>query len=298
MYSLDRRVVALHVYSMLSSLRKTALMIGVSHSTVGRWVKQPKKQPYPKRKQALKVDQIVDLINITIQQNPFSTLSTLRDLIKETIKIDTSRELIRTVIKANKYSRKQARFYGEPKNLKERTIAFVQERDQMIAKGYQFVSVDETSFGRSSSRVMGYSRRGIKLFVRKRVPHVTTVSCAACVSKDGLVAKESRSGSYNTDHFLSFLKSLQLVPKTVILLDNVPFHHSKCIKEHCLSKGWHLLFVPPYSPWYNPIEFCFSVVKRHYYKHHDIEKAFESLTQHHCQAFFDKSLNCDEALKI
>lgn len=37
MYPLDRRKVAIHIYSVVSSLRKTALLLNISHSTVARW---------------------------------------------------------------------------------------------------------------------------------------------------------------------------------------------------------------------------------------------------------------------
>jgi hypothetical protein len=47
-----------------------------------------------------------------------------------------------------------------------------------------------------------------------------------------------------------------------ILLDNVSFHRSNCIKEFVESKGFKFLFIPPYSPQYNPIEEVFSDMKR------------------------------------
>ena len=39
MYPIDRRKLAIHVYSLFSSLRKTARILQVSHSTVSRWLK-------------------------------------------------------------------------------------------------------------------------------------------------------------------------------------------------------------------------------------------------------------------
>ena len=37
--------------------------------------------------------------------------------------------------------------------------------------------------------VKGYSKVGARLFVRKKIPRMTTVSSIACVSKDGLIEK-------------------------------------------------------------------------------------------------------------
>lgn len=69
--------------------------------------------------------------------------------------------------------------------------------------------------------------------------------------------------------------------------------HSKSVVEFANEQKLILLFTPPYSPWYNPIEFCFSIIKRHWYQHQDIEQAFQALTPGHCQAFFNKSQNCN-----
>lgn len=46
MYPVDRRTLAVHIYSLLKSLRKTATMLQVSHSTISRWLKNPIKKPY------------------------------------------------------------------------------------------------------------------------------------------------------------------------------------------------------------------------------------------------------------
>ena len=123
----------------------------------------------------------------------------------------------------------------------------MESRDQFIKDNYKFVSIDETSFGRSGAVVKGYSTVGTKLFVRKRVPSVKTVFSIACISPTGLIAEKQVKGCFNTELFLQFLKELNLDKETVILLDNVRFHHSKVVKEYCRTRDWKLLFVPPYS---------------------------------------------------
>ena len=58
-------------------------------------------------------------------------------------------------------------------------------------------------------------------------------------------------------------------------MDNVRFHHSKDVLEYFKSRNIDILFVPPYSPWFNPIENAFSLIKKHFYKHGKINEAFE-----------------------
>ncbi len=88
-----------------------------------------------------------------------------------------------------------------------------------------------------------------------------------------------------------FLEGLDLPEKSVILLDNVSFHHSRSVYNIASKRSWDLLFVPPYSPWFNPIEGIFSIIKRHYYENGDINEAFKAVKASHCKAFFDKALS-------
>ena len=48
-----------------------------------------------------------------------------------------------------------------------------------------------------------------------------------------------------------------------IVLDNVPFHHSKSVTELFPSGGpFSLMFLPPASPFFNPIENVFGIWKK------------------------------------
>ena len=54
---------------------------------------------------------------------------------------------------------------------------------------------------------------------------------------------------------------LNIENKTIIA-DNVAFHKSKDVIEYLKSNEANMIFIPPYSPEYNPIEFVFSEIKR------------------------------------
>ena len=47
----------------------------------------------------------------------------------------------------------------------------------------------------------------------------------------------------------------------MIVMDNCSSHHSANIKRLCEQAGVELLYLPPYSPDFNPIEEYFSVLK-------------------------------------
>ena len=51
-------------------------------------------------------------------------------------------------------------------------------------------------------------------------------------------------------------------------MDNCKIHHVQAVKDFFEDAGILLMFLPPYSPDYNPIEEAFSSVK-YYLKDHD-----------------------------
>jgi hypothetical protein len=73
--------------------------------------------------------------------------------------------------------------------------------------------------------------------------------------------------------------------------DATSIHKGDEVKAVFKEKGFIKLYVPPYSPWFNPIEGCFSIVKRQYPVKQNIKDSFASLTQMHFSAFFKKSLS-------
>lgn len=48
---------------------------------------------------------------------------------------------------------------------------------------------------------------------------------------------------------------------SVIVLDNARIHHNKSLINTIEELGCRIVFLPPYSPDYNPIETAFSTIK-------------------------------------
>jgi len=56
---------------------------------------------------------------------------------------------------------------------------------------------------------------------------------------------------------------------SVLILDNAQIHHDNELIEYIEAFGGRVEFLPPYSPDFNPIETCFSVIKSFLKKHRD-----------------------------
>ena len=71
-------------------------------------------------------------------------------------------------------------------------------------------------------------------------------------------------GPMNGDAFLAYVEQL-LVPKLelgdIVIMDNLPAHKVTGIRQAVEATGAKLLYLPPYSPDFYPIEMAFSKLK-------------------------------------
>jgi len=127
------------------------------------------------------------------------------------------------------------------------------------------VYVDESGFELSSYRPHGWARHANKVFgnrmggYRKR----TSLLLAKCGSVH--FAPMLYEGTCNTDLFNAWLKQM-LVPALkagqTVIMDNASFHKSEKTRMLIEQAVCQLLFLPPYSPDFNPIEKTFGWLKR------------------------------------
>ena len=195
---------------------------------------------------------------------------------------------IRICLKKNLYTRKRVKYYSCPKNDKDE---FLNLRNKYVNENRKFVSIDETSFGRNYLPAFGRSIKGERIYIKRPLTRVTTCSVLSSVTLNEKPIYIKKFGSFNTQSFYDFLNGLKYPNGTVLLMDNVKFHHSKIIKELAKQKGWDILYTPAYSPIFNPIEGVFSIVKRLYQKCVSIEKSFENVTMNHIKSFFGYSFS-------
>lgn len=115
-----------------------------------------------------------------------------------------------------------------------------------------------------------YGRSLIGTRANLRVPQIRSqnVSCAAAISQRGVLHFKLSFSAFNTMLFSEFvqqvIEKLQLanIDGAILICDNVAFHHSTCVSQLVENAGHKLVFLPPYSPFLNPIEEVFSQWKR------------------------------------
>jgi len=111
-------------------------------------------------------------------------------------------------------------------------------------------------YGRSpmGNRVIDYVPHG----------HWKTTTFLAALRHDGLVAPMVVDGAINGELFLAYVQQL-LLPTLkkgdIVVMDNLSSHKVAGVKEAIASVGAKVVYLPPYSPDFNPIENVFSKLK-------------------------------------
>jgi transposase len=111
-----------------------------------------------------------------------------------------------------------------------------------------------------------YGRAEIGKRVIDYVPHGhwKTTTFMAALRSDGLTAPMVVDGAINGELFLAYVQQ-QLVPTLkegdIVVMDNLSSHKVAGVKKAIESVGAKVLYLPPYSPDFNPIENVFSKLK-------------------------------------
>jgi transposase len=73
-------------------------------------------------------------------------------------------------------------------------------------------------------------------------------------------------GPMDGEHFLDYVEQIlapALTPGDIVIMDNLPAHKVSGVFTAIEARGGRLLYLPPYSPDFNPIEMGFSKFKVH-----------------------------------
>lgn len=114
------------------------------------------------------------------------------------------------------------------------------------------------------ARRYGRAPRGQRLRVGVPHGHWKTTTFVAGLRASGLVAPFVLDGPINRDAFETYVARI-LVPDLragdVVVMDNLSSHKGPRVREMIEAAGARLLYLPPYSPDFNPIENAFAKLK-------------------------------------
>jgi transposase len=94
--------------------------------------------------------------------------------------------------------------------------------------------------------------------------HVHPTTLVAALSPTGVQAPMTLLGALDSDAFAAYVRQVlvpTLTPGQVVVCDNLSVHKRADIRTLIAQAGCDLLFLPAYSPDYNPIESVFAKLK-------------------------------------
>jgi transposase len=128
----------------------------------------------------------------------------------------------------------------------------------------RFVFLDECGAHLAHTRAYARAPRGAR--ATGRVPRnrgaVTTV--LASLTPTGVGPTQTLSGGTTKEVFLSYLTDElgpTLEPGQIVVLDNLGAHRATAVRAAVEARGAALLYLPAYSPDFNPIELVFGTLK-------------------------------------
>ena len=138
----------------------------------------------------------------------------------------------------------------------------------MVAGGVvdaeRLVFVDEMGTNVSLCPLYAWSRKGERAFGSAPRNWGKNVTLLASITHRGLGPCLAVEGSTTREVFEAYLEQVlapALRPGRVVVMDNLSAHKGGRVKEIVEARGCELLYLPPYSPDFNPIEQAFSKIK-------------------------------------
>jgi transposase len=104
--------------------------------------------------------------------------------------------------------------------------------------------------------------------VREGAPagHWRTLTLLGAITLDGLLASMTIESPTDGDVFLAYLEQVlcpRLRPGQIVVMDNLSAHKHPQVRMLIEQAGAQVLYLPPYSPDFNPIEQCWAKIKEY-----------------------------------
>lgn len=128
----------------------------------------------------------------------------------------------------------------------------------------RLVFTGETWASTNMARAHGRALRGQRL--RAGIPHGhwKTTTFTAGLALRGMAAPFVLDGPINRSAFQAYVEKAlipKLRPGDIVVMDNLSSHKGPKVHEMIKAAGARLLYLPPYSPDFNPIENAFAKLK-------------------------------------
>ena len=128
----------------------------------------------------------------------------------------------------------------------------------------RLVFVDEMGTNTSLSPRYAYSPKGRRAYAevpRNRGANTTLLASMSLEGMGPCLAVEGPTTAAVFEAYVEKVLAPSLRHGQIVVVDNLGAHKGESVRELIEKRGCQLLYLPPYSPDYNPIEEAFSKIK-------------------------------------
>jgi transposase len=254
---------AVLAYFECCSYRKAALLYGVGKSTLQRWVASigaRALQVTRRSRRSRVLESVTNLLHeVPFQKLLFNAANIRHSLMR--LGVQASASTVWRALKRSGFTWKRTRMRCVPdlQAFQANRLQFAESLKLLDPN--DVLSIDESSFDSHMAPLRGYSPRGSASVHPRQRPHRQRVTLLAAISRQQVENWTIITGSSNTERFKHFVLGLAKCPQRYVILDNVAFHKSKSVLQRFHTLGKIPVFIPPYSPEFNPIERFFHSLK-------------------------------------
>jgi transposase len=128
----------------------------------------------------------------------------------------------------------------------------------------RLIFVDEMGAHTSLAPVYGYALKGERLHLsvpRNRGKNTTLLSSMTLAGMGPSLAVEGATTARVFETYVERVLAPSLEPGQLVVMDNLGAHKPARVRQLIEERGCELLYLPAYSPDYNPIEEAFAKIK-------------------------------------
>ena len=165
------------------------------------------------------------------------------------------------------------------------------------------VFIDESGVNTNMVRLYGRAMRGNRSVDNTplNTPKNTTILSSIRLNRE--TAYTTYQGGTTKDKFIDYLKNVlapTLDKNDIVIMDNMRTHHAKDVQKVVKELKMNVIFLPPYSPDFNPIEKMWSKIKSILRKlrsrtltelSESIKQAFSKITVSDCYGWFSHCIH-------
>lgn len=200
-----------------------------------------------------------------VEQRPTATYAELATEWAKKTKTKISRSaMIRHVLAAG-FTRKKISKRAEQKKTKKNRAKRASFRHKIKSVAAEkLVFLDEAGFQAGLYPVYGRSLKGKPACFSMPATYHKNITQVGAIRLSGPVVMRGSRFAMTNLKFKAFLRSC-LLPRLrvddVLVLDNLRPHRQKAVRQIARRAGVKVIYLPPYSPELNPIEYVWSVMK-------------------------------------